>query len=372
MLVQSLRNVESQDVGLDRDRLLIVDPDIITPGYQGARLGNVVHTLRDRLAALPGVAAVTYSENGIFSGTENGTTIEVPGFTPRQVRDTIVYYDHVGPGYVTTLGARLLAGRDVAPSDEGKLARVAVVNQALATFYFPGQSAIGKYLHLNDSIAIQIVGVIGDVRDHDLVAAIPRRMYLPYATTDSEPGQVDPPGSLRLEIRTTGDPATLVQSVRRAIVAADQSLPINSIRPLADAMSRSIAQERLLAQIASAFGILALLLAAVGLYGVMTYAISRRTSEIGLRVALGAEGRDILRMVLFDALRLVAIGLAVGIPLALGAARLLATQLHGVPIADAMSLGVAVLVLTSAAIAAALQPAMRAAHVAPLIALRAE
>ena len=372
MLVQSLQNVESQDVGLDRDHLLIVDPDIITPGYQGARLGNVVHALRDRLAALPGVAAVTYSENGIFSGTENGTTIEVPGFTARQVRDTIVFYDHVGPGYVSTIGARLLAGRDVAPSDEGKLARVAVVNQALATFYFPGQSAIGKYLHLNDSIAIQIVGVIGDVRDHDLVAAIPRRMYLPYATTDSEPGQVDPPGSLRLEIRTTGDPAALVQEVRRAIVAADQSLPINAIRPLADAMSRSIAQERLLAQIASAFGILALLLAAVGLYGVMTYAISRRTSEIGLRVALGAEGRDILRMVLFDALRLVAIGLAVGIPLALGAARLLATQLHGVPIADAMSLGVAVLVLTSAAIAAALQPAMRAAHVAPLIALRAE
>ena len=155
-------------------------------------------------------------------------------------------------------------------------------------------------------------------------------------------------------------------------MAADQSLPINAIRPLADAMSRSIAQERLLAQIASAFGILALLLAAVGLYGVMTYAISRRTSEIGLRVALGAEGRDILRMVLFDALRLVAMGLAVGIPLSLGAARLLATQLHGVPIADPMSRGVAVLVLTSAAIAAALQPAMRAAHVAPLIALRAE
>ena len=372
MLVQSLRNVESQDVGLERDRLLIVEPDINTPGYQGARLASVVHTLRDRIATLPGVAAVTYSENGIFSGTENGMTIEVPGFDARQVSDTVAYYDHVGPGYVAAIGGHLLAGRDIAPSDEGKLTRVAVVNQALASFYFPGQSAIGKYLHVNDSIALQIVGVIGDVRDHDLLNDVPRRMYLPYVVTDSQPGQVGQPGTLRFEIRATGDPASLVQPVRRAILAEDPSLPINYIRPLAESMARSIGQQRLLAQIAAGFGVLALVLAAVGLYGVMTYAISRRTSEIGLRVALGAERGDILRMVLFDALRLIVIGVAIGVPLALGAARLLLTQLHGVSPVDPLSVGVAVIVLASAAIVAALRPAVRASRVPPIVALRAE
>jgi len=372
MLVQSLRNVESQDVGLERDRLLIVEPDINTPGYQGARLASLVHTLRDRIAALPGVAAVTYSENGIFSGTENGMTIEVPGFDARQVSDTVAYYDHVGPGYVAAIGGHLLAGRDIAPSDEGKLTRITVVNQALASFYFPGQSAIGKYLHVNDSIALQIVGVIADVRDHDLLNDVQRRMYLPYVVADSQPGQVGQPGTLRFAIRATGDPASLVQPVRRAIAAEDPSLPINYIQPLAVTMARSIGQQRLLAQIAAGFGVLALVLAAVGLYGVMTYAISRRTSEIGLRVALGAESGNILRMVLFDALRLVIIGVAVGVPLALGAARLLITQLHGVSPVDPLSVGVAVIVLASAAIVAALRPAVRASRVPPIVALRAE
>jgi predicted permease len=372
MLVQSLQNVESQDVGLDRDHLLIAEPDIITPGYQLARLANVAHEVRDRIAALPGVAAVTYSENGIFSGTENGTTIEVPGFVARKLSDTVVYYDHVGPGYVGAIGAHLLAGRDILPSDEGRLARVATVNQALANFFFPGQSAVGKFLHLNDSIAIQIVGVVADVRDHDLVRDVQRRMYFPFATTDTEPGQVSQPGALRFAIRTTGNPADLVQPVRRAIRSVDPSLPVNSIRPLSDSMARSISQQRLLAQIAAAFGVLALLLAAVGLYGVMTYAISRRTSEIGLRVALGAERANILRMVLVDALRLVVIGLAIGIPLALASARLLVTQLHGVSPADPLSIGVAVVVLASAAVVAALRPAVRASRVAPIVALRAE
>lgn len=372
MLVQSLRNVESQDVGLDRDHLLIAEPDIITPGYQGARLASLVHTLRDRISALPGVAAVTYSENGIFSGTENGMTIEVPGFAARQLSDTVAYYDHVGPGYVAAIGGHLLAGRDIAPSDEGKRTGVAVVNEALAGFYFPGRSAIGRFLHVNDSIAIQIVGVIADVRDHDLVKDVQRRMYLPYVVTDSQPGQVGQPGSLRVEIRTTGDPASLVQTVRRAMRAIDPSLPINYVQPLSDSMSRSIAQQRLLAQIAAGFGALALLLAAIGLYGVMTYAISRRTSEIGLRVALGADRGRIVRLVLRDALRLVTTGLAIGVPLALAATRLLEAQLHGVKPGDPLALGAAVAVLIAAAVLAALLPAMRAANVAPIVALRAE
>jgi putative ABC transport system permease protein len=372
MLVRSLRNVESQDVGVDRDHLVILELDINTPGYTRVRLGNLAHALRDRIAAIPGVAAVTYSENGLFSGTDNGTTIEIPGFVAHEVSDTLVGYDNVGPGFAHAVGARIVDGRDILASDEGKAPRTALVNESFARFFFAGQRAVGKFVHVNDSIAIQIAGVIGDVRDHDLSGQIERRMYLPFVHTDTQPGQWGQPGTMRMEIRAAGAPTSIVQPVRRAVVATDPLLPISSIDPLVTLMSESISQQRLLAQLATGYGVLALVLAAIGLYGVMTYAISRRTNEIGLRVALGADRGQIVAMVLRDALRLVAAGVVIGVPLALAAARLLEAQLHGVSVGDPYSFGLAVIVLTAAAIAAALVPARRAANVAPLVALRAE
>jgi ABC-type antimicrobial peptide transport system permease subunit len=163
-----------------------------------------------------------------------------------------------------------------------------------------------------------------------------------------------------------------VQDVRRTIVAVDPSLAIDGIDPLPRLMRQSIAQERLLAQLATAFGTLALLLAGIGLYGVMTYAITRRTGEIGLRVALGAQRADVLRMVLVDALRLVAVGLAVGLPFALLSTRLLRTQLHGVDAIDPLSIVAAVSVLALSAVIAVLVPALRASRVSPIVALRAD
>jgi predicted permease len=372
ILVRSLRNLELQDVGVDRDHLVNLELDINTPGYSGVRLDNLAHELRDRIAAIPGVAAVTYSENGLFSGTDNGTTIEVPGFVAREVGDTSVGYDNVGPRFAHVLGARLLDGRDILPTDEGKPPRIAVVNESFAKFYFPGQRATGKFFHVNDSIAVQIVGVVGDIRDQDLSGAVQRRMYVPFVHTDTQPGQLSQPGTMRLEIRAARDPVAIVQPVRKAVHAVDPQLPISGIDPLVELMSQSIAQQRLLTQLATGYGVLALLLAAIGLYGVMSYAISRRTSEIGLRVALGAERGRIVRMVLRDALRLVAVGLAIGVPLALAATRLLEAQLHGVSPDDPVSLAVAVVVLLAAAIVAALLPATRAANVAPIVALHAE
>jgi predicted permease len=372
MLVRSLRNVESQDTGVDREHLVIVDVDVNTPGFSGARLAGLAHALRDRIAGIPGVSGVTYSENGLFPGTDNATTIEVPDFTPHDVADTLAGYDNVGPGYARVLGARIVDGRDLEPSDEGKPPRVALVNESFARFYFPGRRATGRFLHVNDSIAVQIVGVIGDIRDQDLNGQVTRRMYVPFVHTDTQPGQLGQPGTMRLVVRSTGNPISIVQPVRKAVAAVDRTLPITGIDPLVTLMAQSISQERLLVRMASGFGALALLLAAIGMYGVMTYTISRRTSEIGLRVALGAERRDIMRMVLSDALRLVALGLAVGVPLALASTRLLRSQLHGVPTGDPVSIGAALLVLVMAAIAAALRPALRAAGVAPIVALRGE
>jgi predicted permease len=369
MLVRSLRNVVNIDTGLDRAHLIIADIDVGSRGYQWEQLSSAARALHDKVAAIPGVAAVGYSENGVFSGTESSNYIELPGLVIHSSGDSVFAYDQVSSGYAHAIGARLIAGRELAPSDEGGLARVVVVNQSFASFYFPGVSAVGKYFHVADSVIVQIVGVISDVRDHDLTEPAQRRAYYAYVHHDVQQGT---PVALRLEIRTAGDPAAMVQQVRQAIVAADPNLPINYVAPLEALMMSTIVEQRLVAQLATAFGTLALVLAAIGLYGVMTYAVVRRTGEIGVRVALGAQQADVVGMVLFDALRLVVAGLAVGLPLALFSTRLLNTQLHGVGAADPISIAVALAVLAASALIAGLIPALRASRVSPIEALRAE
>ncbi|HEY9226052.1 MAG TPA: ABC transporter permease [Gemmatimonadaceae bacterium] len=371
MLVRSLSNLQSVDMGLDRDHLLVVELDANARGYSGARLATVVHSLRDRIAAIPGVSHVSYSENGIFSGIESSTSVQVPGFTARTADDSSTRYDQVGPNYAGSIGAKLIQGRDIDATDEERPVRTAVVNQALARFYFPRENAVGKFLRF-DSTNVEIVGVIGDARDHELDRAAERRVYVSYIHTTGDGYAFDQPGALHLLVRTSGDPAALVQRVRAAVVAVDPSLPIDSVDPLTVLMRASIRAQRLVANLATSFGLLALLLAAIGLYGVMTYAITRRTGEIGLRVALGAQRGDVLGMVLTDALRLVGIGAVVGIPLAIASTRLLRSQLHGVETIDPVSIIAAIAVLLGSALAAVLIPALRASRVSPIVALRSE
>ena len=365
LLVRSLRNVESTDPGLDRERLLIIDVDAGRAGYTGERLSAFAGSLAERIRQVPGVAGVTYSENGIFSGTESMNSLQVPGFTPRTDEDSLAFYDQVGPDYARTTGARLLVGREVTEQDDGRAAPVALVNERMARFYFGGANPVGRTLHFDDTLAVTIVGVIGDARDHELREPPRRRFYLSYAQHP-----LGEAGSLRFVVRAAGDPAALGPAVRREIAAADPSVPILAVDPLTRLMRDSIREERLLARLAAAFGALALVIAAVGLYGVMTYAVTRRTSEIGLRIALGALPGDVARMVLGDALRLVLLGTAAGVPLVLLCARLLRGQLYGVSAADPTVAALALGLLAASALAAALLPALRAARVAPLVALR--
>jgi len=370
ILVRSLRNLQSVDVGFDRDHLVIVDLDINARGYVGTPLYNLAHALRDRVAGIPGVTDATFSENGIFSGSDSHTSIEVAGFTARTPEDSMIAYDNVGAGYARAIGARLLAGRDLLSSDENKPARVAVVTRGLADFYFPHQDAIGKIIRFSDSIAVQIVGVIADARDHRLTGTVDRRMYFPYVHSDTSSSQLGNPGALRLAVRTAGDPSALVDQIRKAIVAVDASLPIDGIDPLPSLITTQIRQEILLTRLATAFGLLALALAAIGLYGVMSYSVARRSREMGLRTALGAQRADVMRLVLTNALTLVVSGLVVGLPLAMAMTRLLKSQLHGVGTADPSSIVVAVSVLIVSAVVAALVPARRATRVPPIVALR--
>ena len=365
ILVRNLRNLETTEVGLDRDHILMVSVDAGSRGYTGDALAELARSLTDRLAHLPGVAAVTYSENGIFSGTDSRNRVRVPGWTGRSSEDSIAGSDQVGPHYAAGLGARLLAGRDFTDDDARPQGHhVVLVNQSFAKFYFGQADAVGRTFFFNDTLPLEIVGVIGDVKDHALDADPERRYYTPYVQTLD-----GTPTAINFAVRASGDPARLAAAAQAAVNAQDAALAIDTNQPLALSMRRSIAEQRLLTRVASGFGVLALLLAAIGLYGVMTYAVTRRTGEIGLRIALGANPGMILAMVLKDALSLLVIGVAAGVPLSLVASKLLSSQIVGVGPMDVASTALALAVLTVAATVAALVPARRAARVSPLTAL---
>jgi predicted permease len=364
LLARSVHRLEASDTGLARRELLIASVDAARTGYQGDTLAALLRELLARARAVPGVAAASFSENGLFAGTESSTTLQVDGFTPNIATDTLVNYDRVGPDYFHAIGARLLRGRDVQASDDERAPKIAVVNETMARFYFPDGDAIGRYVHV-DGLAYRIVGVAADVQDHGLRDEPVRRLYLPAFQV---PEQFS---GFSLELRTR-DPAALVTATQRMVRETNAALVAYQVAPLDELMRDSIRQDLLVARMVSAFGVLALALAALGLYGVMTYTAMRRTSEFGLRLALGAQAGDVGRMVLGDALRLVAGGAVVGLPLAIAATRLLRSQLFEVAPFDPLSIAVALGVLLLVALLAGWLPARRATRVAPLAALRTE
>ena len=365
MLVRSLERLQDADIGVDRDHLVIVSVDASRGGYRGGRLVGLMRDLTARAGQVPGVVGATLSENGIFSGTSSNTSLQVEGFNARADSDTSVAYDDVGPRYFRTVGARLLRGRDFEASDDSGAPRVAVINQTMARFYFPGADALGRHVYLYGS-AWTIVGVVADLDQQDLREAPARCLFLPAEQMPS------PPTSFYMEVRATADPAPLLVPLERALRAQAPSAAFTSLDRLSDLVAYSVVEDRLVAHVVSAFGLIALLLAALGLYGVISYAALRRTSEFGLRLALGAQPRAVTRMVLGEALVLTAAGVAVGVPVALGGARVLRSQLFGVGLFDPPSVAGAVIVLAVSAALAAVIPALRAARVAPLEALRTE
>jgi predicted permease len=369
MLVRSLRNVQSVDVGLDRDHLLIVDVDITARGYAGERLLQLARSIRERVGAISGVDGVTYSENGIFSGSESATDLRVPGFIARTADDSNAAYDVIGPDYARGIGANLVADHDISASDEARAGDVVLVNKSFASYYYPNEDAVGKFFTVSDTVIVEILGVVADTHDHVLKGNPNRRIYFSFAQRNL---RGNGSGSLRFMVRSKTDPAAVAAQVRAAIIAIDPSLPIDGVDPLTRLMQQSIQEERLVAKLATGFGVLALLLASIGLYGVMTYAITRRTREIGLRVALGAQRYELVRSIVLESLGLVAVGIVFGVPIALGAVRLLRAQLTGVGTIDVPSIAAALGALAISAFVASLMPALRASRVSPLVALRAD
>jgi predicted permease len=366
LLTRSLRHLEAGDAGVDRDHLLLVAVDAGRRDYNGDRFLGLAQQVSARLAALPGVQAASYSQNGLFSGNDGTALVDVPGFMGRTSGDSILQYDLVGPSYVHAVGGGLLRGRDIDAHDGPRTPGVAIVNESMERFYFGRASALGRTIYFDAGIPTTIVGVVADMRQHSLAGPPQRRAYMPYAQQIASTARP----SLVFELRTDDDPSARIKDAAQAIAAVDPDLPLETVTPLSQLIGESIREQRLVVAITIGFGAAALLLAVLGLYGVMSYAVAQRAGEIGLRAALGARRREVLSLVLGDALRLVSIGVIAGLPLALVAARALRSQLHGVPPGDPISLAIAMAVPLISAGAAALLPALRATRVAPAAALQ--
>ncbi len=367
LFVRSLQKLRGVDLGYARENLLIVRVDPVTGGYRGAEISRLLDELQKRFAALPGVRGVTFSENGLFSGPESAGPIMVEGYGAAG-KPEVARFDHVGPGYFATVGIPLLLGRDFTAQDAAGAPRTAIVNEAFARFYFQGASPVGKQIFWlpGQRAGLEIVGVAANVKDHSLRWGAIRRFYVPM----HQP--IEAISTVNFELRTSGDPQQVGGSVRRELRAVDPTLPLVRVDTLDGLVDRSLIEERLIAKLSGFFGVLALVLACTGLYGVMSYSVARRTSELGLRMALGASSADVLRLVLRESVVMVGLGIALGIPVALAATRLVSSRLFGLEAADPWAVTTATLFLIVVAVLAGFLPARRAARVDPMIALRTE
>jgi putative ABC transport system permease protein len=371
LLVRSLQNLKNLNMGYSREHVLIVNVDPVAAGYKPTQIPGALEDLRDRLSTLPGIRAVTFSENGLFSGTESADTIKVEGYTATNDDDKLSYFDHVGPGYFTAVGIPLRLGRDIGRQDTESSPKVAVINETMANFYFHGVNPMGRKIWIDNEEhrnqpPYEVIGVAHDAKDHSLRDKVERRAYFPLAQS------VDPVTIANFEIRTIADPGAIGDSVRNQIHSFNPNMPVQQARTLDELVDSSLVAESIVAKLSSFFGLLALLLSCIGLYGVMSYTVAGRTREIGVRIALGAGQPSVLWMVLREALLLLLLGLFIGVPAALASGRLLSSMLFGLTSADPLSIVLVVLVLAAVACLAGFIPARRAAKVNPVIALRYE
>ena len=366
LLVRTLVNLQHIDVGYGKDRLVTVRIDAQTAGYDPVHQTAAFEELVDRIRALPGVRAATYSNNGLFAGTDNGDQITVEGYTPTGRGDGGSRYDAVGPRYFSTLGIPVLLGRELTERDR---VGVCVINETFAKRFFAGRSPIGMHIttqYADERHTYEIVGVVRDTRQNRLRGEIEHRFYAPVA---------DPAASVRgmtFIVRHTGDGSGLIETLRRTLREAEPNMPASRATTVAEAVDSRIVQDRLLAQLSIAFGIVAVLLAALGLYGVLSHGVARRTGEIGLRKALGAQQRTLIAMILGETGRLLLVGIVIGAGVSVAAVRLITSRLYGLSPTDPATMTGAVVGLMVIAALAAWLPAYRASRVDPLVALRQE
>jgi predicted permease len=367
LFARSLFNLKSIDPGFRVENLIAFSIDPTLSGYDGTRMLSFYERMQQELGRLPGVTAVSMSEVGALTGNEWGMTVRVEGYVPKEDENMNPSVDGVAPDYFRTMGIPLVAGREFTDRDTAGAPPVAIVSETMARYFFGNESAIGRRIGFGRSTGtnIEIVGVAGDVRSLELRDEPKRFMYIPYRQDPSLTG-------LTFYVRTSGDGAAAATAVRQTAQRLDANLPIYDMKSMAVQVDESLFVERMIAVLSVAFGALATLLAAIGLYGVMSYAVARRTREIGIRMALGAERSRVLWLVLKEVAMLSGIGIVLGVAGALWLTRQVQSQLFGIAPNDPATMGAAMAALAAVALLAGYLPARRATAIDPMLALRTE
>ena len=373
LLIRTLRNLQHVETGFNTNNLLLFDVDPSLIGYKEDRLATLYQQIFKRLEAVPGVQSVTFSRHALLALGATTTSLYVPGELgpdghPRQNN---VKVHNVRENFLSTMEIPLLMGRALTEQDDEHAPRVVIVNQAFAKAHFPNENPIGKRIGFDSEkpSEMEIVGLAQDAKYMSLSDEVEPTVYQPWKQS------LQSVNAVTFEVRTAGDPKSLVGGLRQAMREVESNLPLSNIRTQIEQVNETLAMERMFAKLLTLFGLIAQQLAAIGLYGVMAYMVSQRTHEIGIRMALGADRRKVLMMVVRQGMTLTLIGIAVG----LGGAYVLTkylesltSMLFGVKARDPLTFAFIAVLLAVVALIACLVPARRAMKVDPLSALRYE
>jgi predicted permease len=368
VFLRTLENLRGQDAGYREARLLVADVGF-PRDYPANRRDQLIAELHARVAALPAVEIAGFSHAGQLSGGAIVWRIGFPGRTTAEADQPVVIEQRISPGFLPAMGTVLAAGREFTAADDERAPLVAIVNESFARRFLPGRDPIGARFFRNGGSRsgepMEIVGVVRDSKWVNLRDEAPPMYYRPYRQMGGTP-------DVRLAIRTSGDLEVLSRSLLGLSQSIDPRMALSNVVPFREIVNRTLVVERLVAQVSTAFGLLALLIAAIGLYGVLAYSVARRRREIGLRMAIGARPGTIERMFLKESLALLACGAALGLPAALAVTRLVSSMLFGMSPHDPLSIGAALILLAAVTLCAAYVPARRAARIDPIVALREE
>ena len=366
LFVRSLQNLKTADTGVALDNLVTFQLSPALSGYDSPRTVAFYDQLLDNLRALPGVKTAALASVSILAGNEWDSSLSVEGHPAKDGEDMQAFMNSLSPGYFAAMSISVLEGRDFNRQDGKENATTAIVNRKFADHFFPGKSAVGKHVGFGtgprSKLNIEIVGVVANALYEGPREGIRRQVYIPNWGK----------GGVTFYVRTTDASAAAFAALRNQVRKLDASMPVYATKTLAGQLDETLLTDRLIAMLAAGFGLLATVLASIGLYGVMAFVVARRRKELGIRLALGAEPGGVIWLVMKEVLLLLAIGLAIGIPAAMALGRFVASQLYGIEARDPWTATATLILLTLVSAAAGLIPAHRASRIDPILALRYE
>jgi predicted permease len=367
LFLHSLRNLKTIAPGFEQSHVVLASLNPSLNGYAPERIRALYDEFLVRVRTLPGVRSAALATGVVLSGGWDAINVNVEGYQPHDGEDMTPYSNLVSPQYFATMQMPIVAGRDFNEHDDLKRGKVGIINQTMARYFFGNRNPIGKKFGTDSSSPpdIEIIGVVQDAKYVSLKEQPKRHFYVSVA---QEPRLFD----MTLHVRTNGDARPLVSLLRQTLQQIDPNVPLYGVTTLADQLDSSLSRDRLITWLSTAFGILATLLATIGVYGVIAFSVAQRTREIGIRMAVGAQRFDVLRLVLKQVALLVLAGLALGLAISLGGVRAFGSLLYGIQATDPLAFLGAAFVLLAAAVLAAYSPAHRAVHVNPTVALRHE